>query len=138
MTDFVLQVVQTPNVNEAISWEQTENRLNKIYQYSLFLKQPLTLGMFVPCDESGNVLNDPGLIPSYELEQYRKAKEKVLFEFDGGLTLLRNREWFFIIEDKNGVYYRILKNKTKSKIESVFKFSVDIKLTESAIKQIKL
>nr|WP_317632982.1 hypothetical protein [uncultured Flavobacterium sp.] len=40
----------------------------------------LELGHFVPTDEDGNVLKDPGLIPSYELEQYRKSKEKVLFE----------------------------------------------------------
>jgi hypothetical protein len=59
MTDFVLQVVQTPNVNEAICWEQTEARLQKIYQYSLFLKQPLKLGMFVPCDKDGNFLEEP-------------------------------------------------------------------------------
>jgi hypothetical protein len=29
---------------------------NEIINYANFLKQPLTLGMFVPCDEDGNVL----------------------------------------------------------------------------------
>lgn len=125
MTDFVL--------SRDNSRSNSEEALHEITQYANFLKQPLKLEMFVPCDDNGSVLENP--ICQLELEQYRKAKEKVLFEFDGGLTLLRNREWFFIIEDKNGIYYRILKNKTKSKIESLFKFSVDIKLTQNAIKQ---
>ena len=81
MTDFVLQAVQTPNVNEAICWEQTEARLQKIYQYSLFLKQPLKLEMFIPCDEDGNILITPTEFnPIYWSEQYKKAKENVLFE----------------------------------------------------------
>lgn len=98
MTDFVLQVVQTPNINEAICWEQTQQRLDKIYQYSLFLKQPLKLEMFVPCDEYGNVLEEPsvsefdnfdlnegGQVVDYErynnaCDEYEKAKEQVLFE----------------------------------------------------------
>lgn len=62
MTDFVL--------------EQRGDNL----KYAQFLKQSLNLGMFVPCDLEGNVLQDPGLIPSYELQEYRKYKERVLFE----------------------------------------------------------
>lgn len=114
MTDFVLQVVQIPNVNEAISWEQTENRLNKIYQYSLFLKQPLKLEMFVPCDDEGNFLNEPnkkdyvfehhpelvGNPKEYNEDKYRDdclewimAKEKVLFE---GFVFTENQKYSVI------------------------------------------
>lgn len=117
--------------------------------YDHFIGQPLKLGMFVPCDEEGNVLEEPkdydlGLKFPYsnkhsiECEKYQQAKERVLFEFDGNLSLIRNKTNFYIIEDKNGVYLRILKNKTKTTIESLLKFSVEITLTETAIKQIDL
>ena len=56
-----------------------ENRF-KIKNYANFLNQPLKLEMFVTCDEDGNVLEEPGLIPSFGLGKYRKAKEKVLFD----------------------------------------------------------
>ena len=61
-----------------------------------FLKQPLKLEMFVPCDENGNVLEEPekygwlqnvGSRNSYATEQecidcetFHLAKQKVLFE----------------------------------------------------------
>ncbi|WP_314060137.1 hypothetical protein [Empedobacter brevis] len=105
--------------------------------------------MFVPCDLDGNVLEEPkdydlGLKFPYsnkhseECEKYQQAKERVLFEFDGDLSLIRNVTNFYIIEDKNGVYLRVLKNKTKTTIENLLKFSVEITLTETAIKQIGL
>lgn len=28
-------------------------------KFADFIKQPLTLGMFVPCDENGNILEEP-------------------------------------------------------------------------------
>lgn len=56
-------------------------------KYARFLKQPLTLGMFVPCDESGNVLknpladdNDAGTDVEYKQIKYNIYKERVLFE----------------------------------------------------------
>ena len=36
-----------------------ENYANIVYNYANFLKQPLNLGMFVPCDEDRNVLEEP-------------------------------------------------------------------------------
>jgi len=150
MTDFVLSVVNADRPCDR------GKMLDEIGLYAEFLKQPLKLEMFVPCDDEGNVLEEPIYTTNHSDEcycrrceeetkrcsdlqdQYKKAKEKVLFEFDGGLTLLRNKENFFIIEDKNGVYYRVLKNKTKANIERLFKFSVDITLTPNATKQIGL
>ena len=64
----------------------------KVFEYANFLKQPLKLEMFVPCDEDGNVLEEPkkyNIIfgnsirnPLYgkQLEQYQKALSKVLFK----------------------------------------------------------
>ena len=66
----------------------------KIKKYANFLKQPLQLGFFVPCDENGNVLEEPKRWNDYlqfpdsfdgnkewgELYNYELAKERVLFE----------------------------------------------------------
>lgn len=145
MVDFVL--MQDGNLSQ-----NDEDRWFKSHQYAEFLKQPLELWMFVPCDDDGNVWKYPPTKDEWEwakrdsteaeqsFEQkeynYNKAKDKVLFEFDGGIKLVRNKENFFIIEYKNGFYLRVLKNNTKTTVESLFKFSVGVKLTETAIKQI--
>ena len=55
----------------------------KIDNYAKFLKKPLSLGMFVPFDENGNVLTQCEEICACEcdkIKNYRKAKEKVIFE----------------------------------------------------------
>jgi hypothetical protein len=82
MTDFVLEL-----------WE--DNLMSQIgllaINYANFLKQPLKLEMFVPCDEDGNVLQKPeehfptgnnNLEKQIFIKQkkYKQAKEKVLFE----------------------------------------------------------
>lgn len=92
MTDFVLGYSQ----NSKTGYEAGYNALVglRIFKnYAQFLKQPLTLGMFVPCDEDGNVLDSPrnankdSLAYDWLHEQYRykeaiyqQAKERVLFE----------------------------------------------------------
>lgn len=75
--------------------------LDEIGNYAEFLSQPLTLRMFVPCDENGNVLTDTSPL-DYQREvfkgefqfksdlhleryinlekEYSKAKSRVLFE----------------------------------------------------------
>lgn len=82
MTDFVSQHVETGCAIKQIS---------KIRNYSNFLKQPLILGIFIPCDLNGNVLKEPkqtSLTCSFHQQQmffnkekiYEQAKERVLFE----------------------------------------------------------
>lgn len=143
MIDFVLE--QRKNRNQTVP-----ECLNSIFGYADFLKQPLKLEMFVPCDEYGNVLESPYLegvfhshsklpvklsrVTDKDVEKYEKAKEKVLF--DVNFRLIRNRTHYFIIEDSNGVYLRTLKFKTLNTIESVLRFSVEVKLTQSAMKNI--
>lgn len=88
MTDFVLQ-------EEKKGMQNTDRhlRFEKILKYAKFLKQPLKLEMFIPCDKDGNVLEEPQMRPernsfdeedmdydAQELYDYIKAKEKVLFE----------------------------------------------------------
>ena len=112
MTDFV------NNVGNMENYPSHENALSWIYNYATFLKLPLKLEMFVPCDEGGNVFEKPS---DEELEKfkgleygsfdcnytyifdYNLAKEKVLFEhklqFDLGvirhhISQGRNIEYF--------------------------------------------
>lgn len=117
--------------------------LQDIFNYASFLKQPLKLGMFVPCDENGNILNDPGLIPSYELERYRKAKEKVLFEgFEIKISNITNnlQNDFLIISETNEIIGHENKDQwffnPYKKVEDLIPY--DLTLTESAIKQLGL
>ena len=51
MTDFVLEQdkLMRNKLNDPITFTI------KVTDYALFLKQPLKLEMFVPCDEDGNV-----------------------------------------------------------------------------------
>lgn len=69
MTDFVLEQEKNP-------MQTYQDAYRKIRAYAKFLKQPLTLGMFVPC-----VDNEPFNYSKHgNAEQFEKAKEKVLFE----------------------------------------------------------
>lgn len=147
MTDYVLENIT--EVSDITNFSYSLLKLKKVKNYANFLRQPLTLGMFVPCDDAENVLEEPfwqvefekGKVASINLieksKQYQQAKSKVLFEFDGGINLIRNKENFFIIEDKNGVYLRTLKNNTSNTVESLLKFSVEITLSQPAIDLLK-
>lgn len=128
MTDFVLSISkQTTNEGNSLV-----RNFNTIKNYAQFLKQPLKLEMFVPCDENhGGVLKKPC---DEELEKfkglqygdfdcnytylfdYNQAKEKVLFEgFD----------------DIEAINYHISRERN---IEYLSKFG-NIELTENALKQ---
>ena len=89
MTDFV------NNVGNMENYPSHEKALSWIYNYATFLKQPLKLEMFVPCDDYGNVLENPDkhqrkykdrlgdfYLDKYkdDYKNYKQAKEKVLFE----------------------------------------------------------
>lgn len=88
MTDFVLEHPATTDYE----WQ-----LSRHLNYANFLQQPITLGMFIPCDEEGNVLELPKncnvpCSPSdwhegskcaecrREVYAWDEAKERVLFE----------------------------------------------------------
>ena len=85
MTDFVLE--------KQMSDKTIMNRFTQISNYANFLKQPLELWMFLPCDEEGNVLEEPlqehytdcndeqnAKDWLYNLEKYQQAKKICLFE----------------------------------------------------------
>lgn len=85
ITDFVLE--QSKRImNVEITHLESHNQ---IVNYANFLKQPLKLEMFVPCDEDGNVFDKKSIyadkdkyhmFESEKFDAYQKAKEKVLFE----------------------------------------------------------
>ena len=132
MTSFVLQ-------RDITDIKQRDS----IVKYANFLKLPLKLEMFVPCDEDGNVLEEPKIEEEYVDEhttqifaQYQydldKAKEKVLFEGiefrkNGGVNFLTIKEDTFAFFDFNVKF----KNLT---IEYLIQY--DLQLIENAVKQI--
>lgn len=141
MTDFVLEqkrFVKPISNNRLFGCEKFFERVEN---YATFLKQPLKLEMFVPCDEDGNVLNEPKDWKTYEsggsafmnideilpCQDYKKAKEKVLFE---GLTNFGE----YIINSMGAMYLKKEQFNTGFIIENK---CIGLQLTESAIKQIQ-
>ena len=139
MTDFVLEQLNEQNSRT----KPMREVFNSLEKYATFLRQPLKLEMFVPCDEKGNVLEEPQMRPvrnsfdeedmdydAQELYDYIKAKEKVLFE--GFEFVSRTDEtWLFKI---NGNFPRIVGKKLT--IESLRIFQDKIKLSQTALNSI--
>lgn len=148
MKKFVFYAIGTPMS------EKSQIKLNRIYKYAKFLDQKLELWMFVPCDENGNVLEEPEIYSQWvrenfndELEneerinqckEFIKAKEKVLFEgfevlrIDRNLTIITNKEKDCQVFGKHDDDYSISVNFTD--VESLSK--IDLQLTQSAKNQI--
>ncbi|MEJ5105529.1 hypothetical protein [Chryseobacterium sp. MYb328] len=141
MTEFVLQHKENVEFHMNDTVVETGKLMQKVFKYAEFLRQPLTLGMFVPVDEQGKELSlvplkvFEGKFKDYQavLGNYVKAKEKVLFEE----IKIKHRENYFILEDEDGTLIRVLKNKTSLKVEDLLKMS-SVELTPSVLKQIGL
>jgi len=122
------------------------DRLVNIFRYANFLKKPLELGMFIPCDEDGNVLEDPELTmlqgdgetyysaSDEEFKQYWEAEERVLFDgfqisdiFDNNNIGIHSCSLSFSTKNFKAKF----ENKTIKEL-----IHYDITLTESAINKI--
>lgn len=141
MTDFVLEQYNIESNNgsfvDAVRYKRLTNN------YARFLSQPLELWMFVPCDEDGNVLEEPKYYdlyindygskddyhesfkslsnPGYKIfVDYQKAKERCLFIIK---KLPKISELELLIDDET--------------IE-LLTIGDDVELTPTAIKQIGL
>ena len=142
MTDFVIDVGNMenyPSHEKALSW---------IYNYATFLKKPLKLGYFIPCDENDVPLEEPinfevwerlhfnngktekGTIGFKEHEKYDAYLERVLFK---GFEYDKENDWvtynefarFFVSELQNG------------KVEDLHELITEkVKLTKTAKKEI--
>jgi hypothetical protein len=131
MTDFVLE--------QDTNWSY-KNTIVSIRDYANFLKQPLELWMFVPCDSDGNVLDEPkgtdlndsffAMQVDYNLEtKYQQAKERCLFEgFEVDSEKTVNWNGIYIEQDSF--------NKINIEGLEYYCSSTKIKLTPTAIKQL--
>ena len=113
MTDYIIQ-----------QHEQCISSTGRTYNYAKFLKQPLELWMFIPCDEDGNVLQVPIFKNTLNSdkhhslwEEYRQAKERCLFEE------LSEKDAKFVLH-------------ANENIEDLIEFN--LQLTQTAIKQLGL
>jgi len=145
MTDFVLAIdnVEPKAVNFSSITDIRNYQLQsygKIVNHANFLKQPLKLGMFVPCDENDVPLKKPFCQPIQCencdcLNDWEQAKDRVLFE---GFELVKEHEnaWTF---RKEGLDYEfnIFKDCTIEELQQNF-LGDEITLTASAIKQFEL
>lgn len=149
MTDFILDLrcgINPFSEIDVFTWH------NRIIDYATFLKRHLELGMFIPCDEEGNVLDMPTGYGCYnpdnplpdeyyiEHKKYQEAKERVLFE---GYTLInegKNYSSVSMIIKENG------KDRGINRIDIFYKnpktiedlIPLGLELTETAIKQLGL
>jgi hypothetical protein len=140
MTDFVL-------LKDA-EWTDYQS----IYKYANFLKQPLELWMFIPCDENGNVLEIPHYFePTSEKEigdydelvyQYQIAKDRVLFN---GFEIIKPSEGCFILLCTKKINCQFLLTPDYVFCDTYFRDEViedlidyKLDLTPAAIKQIGL
>ena len=116
MSDYVLEQIEKLK-NSEINILQFRNNIEA---YANFLKQPLTIGMFVPCDDDGNVLEEPKCIYIYKTQpfecssdemyrcrKYLEAKEKVLFKgFEvKEEVFVHGKIHYFIQKEDNKVMY---------------------------------
>ena len=133
MTDFVLERFKFWQNDDNPDCQSSARYILGTNAYAKFLIQPLQLGMFVPCDENGNVLDPSDAFRSCEKGfVYSKAKERVLFKgFEHYLFMQANNvkhnksRKCFSFPNYNGVIIEDL-------------ISLEVELTESAIKQIGL
>lgn len=161
MTDFVLEVKKNSfTITEKysiIEWESKCKSFDKIINYAEFLKQPLKLGMFVPCDEDDNLIDSNSIFASNEKDyifeneyfyKYLQAKERVLFE---GLIIQSDKKdvefydgfRFYnetnVLEDMNSIVFEFdgtVRNEKINIVEDITSFNIT--LTETAIKQLGL
>ena len=145
MTDFVLENAKQPYVEGT--------KYIDLVNYAKFLKQPLKLEMFIPCDEEGDILEVPtnyenrllNMMTEYndEVYTYNQAKEKVLFESFKLVRFIEKENPCYVVSNgENEITFHIgLYNFSKG-----VKFAITIEdlipihpiLTENAVKQIGL
>ena len=113
-------------------------------KYVKFLKRPLELGMFIPTDKEGNVLEDVKLpLMAYEeisisirnkYEQYQEAKQRVLFEGITSVELTPNS----LLSSNRIIIFRKDEDPLRfDKISGTIEQLVNrVTLTEEAIKQL--
>ena len=148
MTDFVLEIAEQDfRHKHKDQVYQQAFKMVSIIQYANFLNQPLTLGMFVPCGEDGNVLEEPNekdeqFYGAYGISNLNKAKNKykaakyrVLFE---GFEVV-NQELLYKHEENCYDFLSIpIQKECTIEFACTLLQGVEPTLTKSALKQLGL
>jgi len=137
MTDYIeLQEKKIPYEESGKLFELDRLFVRRTIDYCRFLKQPLTLGMFVPVDQCSKVIK---WMPYFDFErskvtiqdslqkydEYHDAKQRVLFV---GCTVLKVRDYYVVYHNSQSIWI----SWTNRVIEDLIKH--DIELTETAKK----
>ena len=142
MIDFVSIFYNDLKSEHKVNWS-FDQICNKIFNYANFLKQSLNLGMFVPCDEDGDILDEPedyenrlpNMMTEYndEVYRYKQAKEKVLFK---GFKI--NGNYIYYGHFMVCLISEIELYTVESLLNHFIPETEEVQLTESALKQIGL
>ena len=137
MTDFVLEQDITIEAHSLTDqWELRSSRFHRIQSYAKFLKQPRELWMFVPCDDTGNVLEEPIPFNCTDLEysNWCEAKERCLFEgFQHDFNMIEKGIFVFTYNGNTKIF------EMGENIEKLLEYKkVEFKLTPTALKKIGL
>ena len=92
--------------------------------YAKFITQTLELGMFVPCDEDGNVLEEPKENFGYKLQgklNYAIAKERCLFEEN--FSVIDRKTYKIVKLNNNNIWVSWNKSKT---IEDLIPYNLEL------------
>lgn len=146
MTDYVIK-----KVNENRPCDRGAI-LQEISDYAKFIKQPLTLGMFIPCDDEGNVLNEmysekentKNKTFTQLSNEYQQAKERVIFEGFNFLGVLN--DCYYEIELNNDFWVIFENDKVKINDDGneFFVYTIEdlieleFKITETTAKKLGL
>jgi len=137
MTDFVLKQKDELKLRANLHYYVEAFDLAwKMINYANFLKQTLTLSMFVPTDDEGNVLSNPkDSTLQYQkiIDEYQQAKERVIFE---GYKVIKFED-YYIIYDSHGRETWVSWNKSKT-IESLINEITEVTITPNAVKNYQL
>ena len=153
MTDYVLEQ-NNKNIGKKYrdldAFQKLFEVYSRIYNYANLLKQPLKLGMFIPCDENDAPLEEPlqehytdcteeqnAKDWLYNLEKYQQAKERVLFK---DFELVEIYRYGALLEMKFDDFSEKITILFEDAIEDLLTYSFDpeFELTDSAIKKYNL
>ena len=130
MTDFVLEQSKLKFTNSG-RWD--EARWYNSLKYANFLKQPLTLGMFVSCDD-GNVLEIPTKENSNntidhdtKLMDYNDSKSKVLF--NGFYVTYSSDNKIYLENEKGQTVFFWKKNQSAKTIQDLIPYNLDLSVS---------
>ncbi|MFN4026449.1 MAG: hypothetical protein ACK4IZ_03285 [Flavobacterium sp.] len=105
MTNFVLQEYEKRNAY----YNQDDKVLSKIKKYAEFLKQPISIWQFIPCDLDGNILEKPNNYDDKiiwlegENRVYQEAEYRVVFPGFMVMETRPNPEYSKSISDSNSL-----------------------------------